>query len=199
MTLGQVGAPGIVPIAGARSARPGPLQAAAIDALVLAGHVPPEELLLAASHSDDPAVRSAAVDGLAQTSSRAGYDRAADIIRDDGAPEVRLAAVKALGGSHDARAVAVLANAMEGHDKTEVLAAGESLGRIGSPQAISVLGEQLRDGTFEAETAAVFALNQTNKPEAAAILREQRDLHPDAQVRRLIKMALGEHLEEHEE
>jgi HEAT repeat protein len=161
--------------------------------------VPPEELLLAASHSDDPAVRSAAVDGLAQTSSRAGYDRAADIIRDDGAPEVRLAAVKALGGSHDARAVAVLANAMEGHDKTEVLAAGESLGRIGSPQAISVLGEQLRDGTFEAETAAVFALNQTNKPEAAAILREQRDLHPDAQVRRLIKMALGEHLEEHEE
>src|SRR5262249_50716470 len=149
--------------------------------------LPGEEQLLAASRGDDPALRTAAVRGLARSSSRAAFERTAEIVRADPVSEVRIAALKALGSAQDPRAVDILADAMRRTDKGEVLAAGESLGRIASPEAIRALGEALRDGSFDAETAAAFALNQTNKPEAAAILREQRDLHPDPQVRRLIK------------
>jgi HEAT repeat protein len=199
VTLARAGARGIIPIAEDMAAKRGPLQAPALDALVLMGHAPREEQLLAASHGEDPALRIAAVRGLARSSSRAAFERVAEIVRGDPVPEVRKAALTALGSAHDPRAVGILADAMRSSDKGEVLAAGESLGRIASPEAIRALGVVLREGSFDAEAAAAFALNQTNKPEAYAILRDQRELHPDPQVRRLIKLALGEHLEEHDD
>jgi HEAT repeat protein len=178
---------------------PGPLQAAGVDALVTVGRVPPEAQLLVWSHSDDPALRLAAVRGLASIASRAARDRIADVVRTDPSSEVRIAAVTALGASHDSSAVPILAKALLGDDQGVIVAAGDALGRNASPEAVRALGEALRNGSFEAEASAAFALEQTGRPEATDILREQRDAHPDARVRRVIKLALGEHIEEHDE
>jgi hypothetical protein len=175
------------------------LQAAALDALVLVNRMPDEEQLLAASRSDDPVLRAAAVRGLARSSSHAAFERAAAIVTGDPVQEVRTEALKALGSAHDPRAVGILAQAMRGTDKGQVQAIGESLGRIHSPEAIRALGEVLRQGTFDAEAAAAFSLLQTNDPAAFGILREQRDQHPDPQVRRVIKITLGEHMDDHDD
>jgi HEAT repeats len=200
VTLARVGALGVVPLAEEVAARRGPLQAPALDALVLLGRVPSEDQLLAVSDGDDPALRIAAVRGLARSSSRAAFERMAEIVRGDPALEVRIAALTALGSARDPRAVGILADAMRrSTDKGEILAAGDSLGRIASPEAIRALGAVLHEGSFEAEAAAAFGLMQANKPEANTVLREERDRHPDPQVRRVIKLALGERLEEHDD
>lgn len=199
VTLARKGAPGVGPIAARIFAEHGPLQAAALDALVLVNRMPDEEQLLAASRSDDPVLRAAAVRGLARSSSRAAFERTAAIVTGDPVQEVRTEALKALGSAHDPRAVGILAQAMRGTDKGQVQAAGESLGRIRSPEAIRALGEVLRQGTFDAEAAAAFSLLQTNDPAAFSILRDQRDQHPDPQVRRVIKITLGEHLDDHDD
>jgi HEAT repeat protein len=197
--LARAGAPGAGTLAEEIAARRGPLEAAAADALVSLKRTPPEGRLLAWSRGDDPALRIAAVRGLAGASSRTAFERIAAIVQHDSAREVRIAALAALGSAHDPRAVPVLAGAMQSDDRDELLAASGSLARIGTPEAIRALGRTLREGSFEAESAAAFALKQSGKADAEAILREQRDLHPDPQVRRVIKLALGEHLEEHEE
>ena len=197
--LAHAGATGVSVLAAEVVKTPGPLQAAGVDALVTGGHVPPAEQLLAWSHSGDPALRLAAVRGLASVASRAARERIADVVRTDPSSEVRIAAVTALGASHDSSAVPILAQALLGDDKGVIVAAGDALGRMASPEAVRVLGEALRNGGFEAEASAAFALKQTDRPEATDILREQRDAHPDARVRRVIKLALGEHIEEHDE
>jgi HEAT repeat protein len=197
--LARASAPGVATVAEPIAARRGPLQGAALDAMVLVGKLPGDGRLLAASRADDPSLRIAAVRGLARSGSRAAFDRIAEIVRDDKVVDVRIAAIGALATSRDPHAVGILADAMKSGDKREVLAAGESLGRIGTAEAVRALGTSLRDGSFDAEASAAFALGQTRRPDAEAILREQRELHPDPQVRRLIKLALGEHLEEHED
>jgi hypothetical protein len=199
MALARAGAPGIAAIADRPEIRRGPLQAAALDALVVVGKPPGEEQLLAASRASDPALRIAAVRGLAPSSSRAAFDRIAEIVRGDAVPAVRIEALHALGSATDPRAVDILAEALKSRDKGEVQAAADALMRIRSPEAVRALAAALRDGSFDAEAASAFALGQVNRPESVAILREQRDMHPDPHVRRIIKLALGEHLEEHED
>lgn len=197
--LAHAGAVGVPALAQEVVTARGPLQAAGVDALVTSGHVPPEEQLLAWSRSEDPALRLAAVRGLATLSSRAAEARIAEVVRTDPSSEVRIAAVTALGTSHDPNAVAVLKTALLGDDKGVIVAAGDALGRLRSPEAVRALEDALRNGSFEAEASAAFALKQTGRPEAETILREQRETHPDERVRRVIKLALGEHIEEHEE
>jgi HEAT repeat protein len=199
ITLARSGAPGVAPVAAKVFAAHGPLQAPALDALVLVGRIPDEQQLLTASRSEDPALRAAAVRGLAHSTLRAAFERIGAIVTGDTVPEVRLAALTALGSAQDPRAVPILADAMRRQDKAEVQAAAQSLGRIGSPAAIEALGVVLREGSFDAEAAAAFGLMQTDRPAAYDILRAQRDQHPDPQVRRVIKICLGEHLEEHDD
>lgn len=197
--LARAGAPGAAALAEHAVTAGGPLLPVGADALVTLGRAPREEQLLAWSRSSDPALRIAAVRGLANASSRAAFDRLTQVVTTDADPTVRIAAVKALGSAHDARAVLVLAQAMRSTDKGEILAASDALGRLATPEAVRALGTALRDGSFDAETAAAFALKQAHKHEADVILQEQRDLHPDPEVRRVIRLALGEHVGEHDD
>jgi hypothetical protein len=197
--LGRVGAPGAVGLAEGVVGTKGPLQAAAVEALIALKHPPREEQLLEWSRNNDAALRLAAVRGLATSSSRTALDRVTDIVAKDPVADVRIAAIDALAASPDARAVPILAAALGRSDKSEILAASDALARIGTPEAVRALGEALRDGSFDAEVAAAFALKQSDRGDADAILREQRDAHPDARVRRVIKLALGEKLEEHDD
>jgi HEAT repeat protein len=112
---------------------------------------------------------------------------------------VRIAGIRALGAAANPGGVAVLGKALRSDDKGEILAASEALARIANAEAVEVLGAALRDGSLATAFAAAFALKQTEREAAYAILREQREINPDPQVRRAIKMALGERLDEHED
>jgi HEAT repeat protein len=198
--LAQAGATGASALAAEVVKTRGPLQAAGVDTLVIAGQLPREEQLLGWSHSEDLALRSAAVRGLAaMVSSRAARDRLADVVRTDPSSDVRVAAVRALGTSHNPGAVPILRSALLANDEAMTTVAGDALARLASPEAVHALGEVLLSGNFEAEASAAFALAQCARQDAVVILREQRDAHPDERVRRVIKLALGEHIEEHDE
>jgi len=190
--LARAGAAGSGPLAEEVAARGGPLEAAAVDALVSSGRLPPEERLLAYASSGDPALRIAAVRGLARGASPRALDRVAAMASSDPSEDVRVAAIQALGASQSERAVPVLADVLRRGEKRQSNAAAEALGRLASPSAIAALAEVLEHGTLDAQGAAAFALGRTGKVEAAKILREQEEEHPDPRVRKLCTLALGE-------
>ncbi len=194
--LARVGAAGLGPIAEEVATSPGPLQAAGVDALVTLDRLPDEERLLTYSRSSEPALRLAAVRGLARRGSSKSLDRIDEMLTDDASGEVVLGALQALGGVHgeqSKRAVALLARTLKGsNDKATVNAAADGLGRQATPEALQALGDALAHGSLDAQTAAAFALPRSGKREAIAILREQEEAHPDPRVRKIIKIALGE-------
>jgi len=195
--LARRGAAGVEPIAAEITAAGGPLQAAAVDALVSLGKPPEESRLLAYSSSQDPALRVAAVRGLARIASGPALDRLQAVLANDPADEVRLATLQALGQTPDDRAVSILATGMRDADRTRVNAAAASLGRIASPAAIAALSDTLAHGTLDAQSAAAFALKSSGKWEAIEVLEEQAESHPDPRVRKVIELALGHGSHEH--
>ena len=195
--LARRGAVGVVPIAAEIAASGGPLQAAAVDALVSLGKPPEESRLLTYSHSDEPALRIAAVRGLARTPTDGALARLETMITQDPSREVRVAALQALGQTQDDRAVAMLAKATGSKDKDEINAAAESLGRIASPAALKALTDILVHGGFDAQTAAAFALKRSGKWEAIEALEDQAANHPDPRVRKIADIALGHAKHEH--
>jgi len=196
--LGKLRAPGVTPIAERLAAQEGPLQAPALDALVSLDRLPTDTELLAASRSDDPALRVAAMRGLVRRSTRPALDRVEQMLRGDPSEEVRLAGLGALGASSAERAVTLLAPALAGPDKARINAAADALAQIASPKAIAALGDTLAHGSFDAQSAAAFALMRTHKREAVEMLHAQRESNPDPRVRKVIEVALGRMPDEHE-
>jgi hypothetical protein len=189
--LAQVGAPGALPIAERIAAVGGPLEAAALDALVRLDRVPDEARLLAASRSADPAVRIAATRGLARTDTATAWARLETLARDDASADVRLATLAALADARRVRAVPLFAAALDSGDKATANVAAEGLGRIRTPEAIKALAATLERGNLDAQSAAAFALKRTGDAEALHVLHEQETQHPDPRVRRIIEIALG--------
>jgi HEAT repeat protein len=195
--LARAGAAGIGPVAEEVGARGGALRAAAVDALVTADRIPPETALLADAASDDPALRLAAVRGLGRIGSPAALDRIEAILNDDPSDEVKIAALRALAWAPSPRTVALLDTHLREGDRRHVFAASESLAAIATPEAIAALERGLIEGKPETRTASAFALKQSGTREGLKILHEQKEKHPDPEVQRLCRLALGEALEEH--
>lgn len=195
--LARLRASGIIAIAERRASVTGPLQAPAVDALVSLDHVPAVDHLLAWSDGKDEALRLAAARGLAKTGTPATFDRLTAMLQHDPSPNVALGIVQALGGVSDPRAVPMLAAELEGTEKTRVTAAADSLGQIRSPQAIQALGRALDKGKPDAQAAAAFALKRSNTGDGLVILQEQEKGHPDPNVRKLCRLAIGESMHEH--
>jgi len=197
--LARAGAPGSVVLAEPLVSKPGPLQAPAIEAMVALQRPLPEARLLEWSRSEDPALRLAALRGLARSRSRAALDRFAEVAASEKDPEVRSGAITALAQDGDAMAIPILVTVLDRDDTREVLAATNGLVRIGGEQAVAALSQALRHGSAKTAMAAAYALKAMQRADAEAILREQREQHPDPEVRRAIKMALGEKYEAHGE
>ncbi len=197
--LAHAHAPGTVALAEPLVAKPGALQAPALEALVALGHAPAEERLLGWSRSDDPALRLAALRGLARSRSRPALDRLAEVVTTEQVVDVRSTAIAALADNGDTNAIPVLASVLHGTDGRDILAATRGLARIGGADAVAALSQALREGSVETAMAAAFALKEMRRADADAILHEQRDAHPDPEVRRVIKLALGEKYEAHGE
>lgn len=197
VNLARAGAPGIVGIAEDLVMENGPLQSPALDALVSMGKVPPVERVVTWSKSTDEALRLAASRGLAKGGSPAALDRLAEMLESEESAPVRLAIVQSLGGVPSERAVALVAKQLTNSDAALASAAAESLGRLATPEAITALAVALEKGSGEAQAAAAFALKRANTGDARAILEHQEANHPDPNVRRLCRLALGESMHEH--
>jgi HEAT repeat protein len=195
--LGRLQAAGIGPLAEAAAARGGPLLPAALDALVSIGKPPPVDQLIAYSRAQDEALRLVAVRGLATVGDEAAYDRVAAIIAEDPSVDVRIAALRALGRARGPRVVAILEKALPAGDQRQAAAAADALARERSPEAITVLEQALLDGSPEVRTAAAFALKTSGTDQGYKFLVHQRDTHPNDEVRRICKLALGDDLHEH--
>jgi HEAT repeats len=194
--LARLRAPGVVDVAQA-SANGGPLQPAAVDALVSLDQLPPADRLLAWAGSSDEALRVAASRGLVKIASPAAFAKLGELLDRDPSDNVRLAILQALGGVDDDRAVALLAAELGKTDKARISAAAEALARIKSDAAIAALGAALEKGTTDAQAAAAFGLKRSGMRRGTEILKEQEASHPDPAVRRLCKLALGEDMHEH--
>jgi HEAT repeat protein len=195
--LARAKAPGIATIAERQLDRGGPLQAAAVDALVSLDRVPAEARLLAWSAGSDEALRIAASRGLAKIGSPVAVDRLAALLRDDRSTNVATAVLRALGDTSSPKAVEILGQQLRGSDEARVTIAAESLAKIGTSEAIAKLGAALEGGNGDAQAAAAFALKRARTPEAEEILHYQEKNHPDPQVRKLCRIALGEDKHEH--
>ncbi len=82
-------------------------------------------------------------------------------------------------------------------EKDVAMAAAEALVQQGSPEAVDVLTKGLEEGAENTRMASAFALKRLNRREADEILERNEKTHPDPQVRRLCKLALGESMHEH--
>ena len=111
----------------------------------------------------------------------------------DGKPEVRLAAVAALGELDDPRAVAALSKALREDPDPEVRRmAAWALGELEDPRGVPALVEALRtDQSDEVRSTAAWALGEIEDEAAVAGLGEAlRD--ENVEIRRKAAWALGE-------
>ncbi len=190
-------AAGIVPIAESLAGAAGPLQAPAIDALITVGQPPAVARLLVLSRSPDEPLRLVASRGLAAEASPAALDRLAEQLAQEPSPSVRVAIMEAFGRAPNPRLVTLAAAELTRSDKTIAGAAAEALVRQGTPEAIAALRKTLEEGQPDARTAAAFALKRINRAETDEILEDVEKTHPDPEVRRLCRLALGESMHEH--
>jgi HEAT repeat protein len=121
----------------------------------------------------------------------------AALIDGDSSAEVRTAAIRALADVHSEHAVEVLAAVMRSGDKAKVAAGADSLARLATPAALAALGELLQHGSRDAQGAAAYALKRSGTQRGVEILREQEETHPDEEVRKLCRIALGGSFHEH--
>jgi HEAT repeat protein len=174
----------------------GPLQPAAIDALITVGEPPPVARLVALSQSQEEPLRLVASRGLAANGSPEAVARLDEILSGDASINVRLAVIQAFDGS-DARVTELLARELARPERDVVMAAADGLVRQGSPEAVAVLAKTLEHGSEHAQMASAFALKRLNRPETVEILESLEQSSPDPNVRRLCRLALGESMHEH--
>jgi HEAT repeat protein len=180
--------PGVAPLAG----EPGPLRAAALDALAqLDGGLPAAQLreLLAGA---DPALRAVAV---RQAGAALGVAELAEVARTDPDATVRAAAVGALAARGGAEALegasAGLFDADPGVRNEAILALG-ARGAEGVP-----LCQRLASERRAPEAGAPVAALALAGPAGRNALAEIALRHPDPKVRDLASLALGRPLPEH--
>lgn len=148
--------------------------------------------LAATLSNPDRAIRRAALEALAALGHASGVDAAVFALADE-EPDVRAAAVRALGRMRDADgSVAglerLVALATTSEDEPLVVATIRALGDTGDSRVIGVLSPIARAGAPVAAVAAVEALGSLNDPRQVDALIDALG-HVDEEV---VKAALGE-------
>jgi hypothetical protein len=142
-----------------------------------------EALLLA---SPSAGQRAAA----ARVASPAQAGRLADLLRNDRAPEVRVAALQRLARLEGAASLDAVLGAFDDEDAAVRRAAGDQAAAFG-PEAVPRLADVAERWPWPAPQTAVQALRLANGPEAHDVLVRLADEHPDRRVRTLAALALG--------
>lgn len=170
-----------------RATRPGSgIEAAAWDALAdLDGGLPPETVR-ALLERPDPGLRRVAIEHAGRAIPET---RVASLLRNDPAPEVRRAAVKALLALSGQAALETVAPALFDPDPAVRTEAARGLGALGS-QAVPTLRSLVEGREARDATGPIAALGLAG-PDGQAALRDIAENHPDPAVRRLAEIALG--------
>ncbi|MCA9597791.1 MAG: HEAT repeat domain-containing protein [Myxococcales bacterium] len=175
------------------AAAAGPESAAAVATIIANGTAPVfgtaekdvEYLSSLLSHEQAP-LRRVALDALATLPSPLGVEAVAFALSDE-EPEVRLAAVRALGRLGGAVATQRLFDLVDDAEEPELSAAAiRALGETGDVRAIGVLRDIARSADGLAAVAAVDALSRTGDPRRIDALIDASS-HPDSEV---VKSAL---------
>ena len=114
------------------------------------------------------------------------------LIQQDPAPQVRIAAIEALGRIGGVRAIAILAPLAEHDDLDLARAALTALGNIGHPQALGVLLSVIRSPDSLRREDAVRALGERGGSAALRELLRVADADQDHKVRRLATQSLAQ-------
>ncbi|MBU4233200.1 MAG: HEAT repeat domain-containing protein [Desulfobacterales bacterium] len=113
------------------------------------------------------------------------------LIQQDPAPQVRIAAIEALGRIGGLKAIATLAPLAEHDDLDLARAALTALGNIGHPQALGILLSVIRSPDSLRREEAVRALGERGGSAAEHALLRVADTDQDHQVRRLAIQTLA--------
>ena len=185
--------PGVVPRLAETLSHDSPrVRAAAAQALGQVDGRQAFPYLVSAVRDDDPWVRYYAVLSIG----RHGYPEAVEILArfvksSAEAPQVRIAAVEALGKISGARAIATLAPLAESEDRDISRAVLSALGLIAHPNAVPPLLAALRSPNPSRRAEAVNALGTHSAAGAVGALQWVAATDSDAQVARLAIEALG--------
>jgi HEAT repeat protein len=190
-------APGLGDIARPLADAAGPLQAAAIDALITIDQPPPPERLLALSRLPDEPLRLVTGRGLAKLGTPEAITRLSELFGEPISASVRIAIIQGFGRTANPRVTEMLARELARPEKDVAMAAAEGLVQQGSDEAIAVLAKTLEEGRPDSKMASAFALKRMNRAETDEILENLERTSPDPEVRRLCKLALGESMHEH--
>lgn len=129
-----------------------------------------EQLLIKALDHYDPQVRK----GAAQFAGRAGVKGAADALVkavNDSIPEVRFAAMRALGQLREERAVVALTEQLKFYGKGEgAWASLDALARIAHPSSVPLFVERIGDKDANLRRAAAEGLGRSGDSSQAALL-----------------------------
>lgn len=177
---------GLAPALDAALSPPSAAPATLVTARGLLGEgLPAErEKLLLASPSPEQRAAAAGVAGPEQAG------RLADLLRNDPAPAVRLAALRRLARLEGLAALDTLLDAFDDDDETVRNDAAQHAAAFG-PEAVPRLREVAARWPWPASQTAVVALRHANSPESRAVLVELADADVDERVRTLAAISLG--------
>jgi HEAT repeat protein len=116
--------------------------------------------------------------------------RLADLLRNDPAPEVRVAALKRLARLEGPASLDALLDAFDDEDGAVRKEAAEHTAAFG-PDVVPRLRDAATRWPWPASQTAVLALRTANCPESRTALVELADQHEDERVRTLAALALG--------
>jgi hypothetical protein len=168
------------------AAGPGPLEAAALEALAALDGGLPAERVAACLARPEGELRAVAVRHGGAAVDR---ERLAELARSDPAPIVRVAAVELLVSRHGATVLDLAAPVLVDADPAVRAAAARSIGALGTPAVPGLRGlaERSRGGDAAGPIAALWEAG----PEGQAVVRMLAESHPDEQVRRLCRLLVG--------
>jgi hypothetical protein len=153
----------------------------------LDGELTPAQTLRLVSNPDSPAHRAA---GARYATGPESEKRLERLLRRDGAPEVRAAALTRLVELRGVDAIDRAVYGLEDEDPEVREAAIRSIGTLG-PEAVQALREIVDSGSPYAAQGAVGALSLAGGEAGYRALVEIAETHPDEGVRTLARTALG--------
>lgn len=162
-----------------------------LGAVIALGRLPGGacDILAALLDDPDPAVRTAAAEGVARCPAPEVEAQIGDALDRERDGKVRHALVAALGAIGGPAAATRLAGLATDADPATRFAAVRALGRSGAPEALSPLLEALAEGDVPLQVAALEAIGELGDARGGEALARRMD-EPEREVRRAAAAAL---------
>lgn len=184
LAVGKAGLRETIPVLRTLSS-PAEVMAAAWQALDQLQAAPPPEMLEERLAAEDPEIRAAAVRELLRREGAAAVSKAAPLALQDPDPDVRIAAIEALGATGKVEALPPLERAFVDENVDMQQAAARAILAIGGQPAIDTFGGLIFTGPPMAQRYAFVCLMLTGINRSDPLVKRIAETHPDESIRRL--------------